>query len=173
MYKIISITLIAALAVFFLCSDLSADDYTPWIREEFGTGLGEAIGRGISEAIDQAILVAVVSQSSIAVGLTIYNVATLRSNNPNRFGGIFGTVWGATTTVCGVALLSSGEEKWIYSGLGVTALGVTCTYYGVKSLARVRAKYLESKELGLSIDPVIIGRGRGKADVGFQLSLTF
>lgn len=161
-----SITVITVLSVFILCSNLSANDlvllpidWGAWGYDETLTGTNFA---GTTIAL-----------ISVAAGIAIYNASAISSDNPSKYCGLFGTVSGASITVYGGILLSSGDSRLMTVGSFITAAGITSFYYGVKSLARMRGKYLESKKLGLSIDPVIIGVERGKADVGIQISLTF
>lgn len=179
MHKVLSITIITVLSVVFLCSGISADDSPRWITDEFGKEDGkeyeffESLDLSFDAAFSGLIIIGSVTTLGITTALTIHNIYALRSDNPNKFVGIFGTVWGGVTVAYGGALIHSSDDKYIAIGVGAIALGVTSVYYGVKSLTRVRSKYLESKEHGLSIDPVIIGLDRGKADVGIQISLTF
>lgn len=147
-HRITTIVLIASMCAFLLCSDLSAT---------FGS----------------VFFYVPVAATLVAAGMAFYNAGAVRSDNPSKFGGLFGTVWGAPVAVYGGVLLSSRDSAFMTLGSCITAAGITSVYYGIKSLARVRGKYLESKKLGISIDPVILNRDCRKTEVGIQISYTF
>lgn len=163
MHKIISITIIAALSACVLCSGLSANGSTSWIDAEvFDEALTGTNFAGTTYAL-----------TIVAAGMAIYNAGALSSDNPCTYCGLFGTLSGAFVTVYGGTLLASDDNRLVTVGSFVPASGIASLYYGVKSLARVRAKHLESKEQGLSIDPVILNRDCRGTEVGIQISFRF
>ncbi len=178
-HRIATITVIASLCVLFSTSGISADDSARWITGEFGKEdskeyeFFESLDLSFDAAFSGLIIIGSVTTLGITTALTIHNIYALRSDNPNKFVGIFGTVWGGVAVACGGALILSSDDKYIAAGVGATALGVTSIYYGVRSLVRVRAKCLDSKKQGLSIKPVILNRDYRRTEVGIQISVRF
>jgi hypothetical protein len=179
LYKILLETVITAITVSLLCTGLSAGDTSQRITGRFSHEhsdeyeLLHSLDLSPDAVLHGVIIMASTATIGITTALAIHNIYGLRSDTPNKYIGIFGTILGGMTVAYGVVLISSSEDVYRTVGVGAAAMGATSIYYGVKSLARVRAKYLENKEHGLSIDPVIVGRDRGKADVGIQISLRF
>jgi hypothetical protein len=101
------------------------------------------------------------------------NVGGLRSDDPNKYAGLAGIVVGAFTATGGIALMASDIDELKPYGAVFTAIGLTSAYFGVKSVARVRAKCLERKKLALSVAPIFIGSDRCGVDIVFQCSVSF
>ena len=156
---------IAILAVVFT-SGPAAADWDPALPD---------IGEGIGEALETVAVVAVISAGATAAisgGMAYWNRSKVKSDDPSRATGVFGTVWGGITTAWGAAFISAERGGYVLGGIMVCA-GAASIYYGVQDIRAVSRKARERQRTSWSIEPAIIPHGTKAADIGLKVSIRF
>jgi len=161
-----SILLVAAVSLLLaVSSGAYAQDDPPPPMDCFCENEGMA-------GIDKAYLVSGVVLAGIEFALIAHNHSRLSAGSPSGPGAMGGMMFGLLGMGVGTAITWSDETSVKVAGVACAVSGAVSFVYGLKSSEAINRGREESRDQGLRLEPVILGR-RGGLEPGVFVSMRF